>query len=242
MPNPKKPETSDRSADNNEVSGDSNSRIILPTRQDIAETTEADATATEIRKLNPTEQDKLLAFIERRLSQTPAHYSRPNGINFADVRRALEADPSAMWSLFKMEMAGGQPDIISVEEDYFIFADCSLESPEGHLNCVYDREVQRSLTGKKAKQCIGNAVDMAKEAGVNLMDEYTYAVIFQILGMFDQRTYNLLLTQPSDRKANRIIAADRGPTTVRLYHFTANDSGPDPRGGWRGVKRVRKVA
>jgi len=237
---PKKPEITDGLNDTIEKAGSPDAEIIQQTRDTIGNSA-VNLSSTEFPELTPEEQALLLTTIVNRLNQKPAHYSRPNGISITEVKKALEANPHAMWSLAQMEKAGGEPDIIEIEKDYFIFADCSKESPAGHLNCVYDREIQESLTGEKAKNCIGNAVDMARDIGVDLMDELTYAAFFQRLGTFDQHTYNLLLTQADDRKTGRIIVGDRSGSNIRIYHFPTDVSGPDVRGGWRGIKRVRKA-
>ena len=73
---------------------------------------------TESRELNPEQQTQLLSVLERRLSQKPDHYNRPEGIEFAQVKASLEAKPELMYSLAKMEETGGAPDIIAVEKDF----------------------------------------------------------------------------------------------------------------------------
>ena len=105
------------------------------------------------RELSPEEQKKFLIILEKRFSEIPRHYKRPEGVDFPEVKAALQANPRILYSLFQMEMTGGEPDIFAVKPETLIFADFSEESPL-HRRC----------------QTYGWAVREAKEYKVKLMD------------------------------------------------------------------------
>ena len=162
----------------------------------------------------------ILGVLEKRLAQKPDHYTRPEGVTFAEIKAALEKTPALMASLSKMEETGGAPDIIAIEGDTFVFADCSAESPSGRRNLDYDQ-----------------AVSQAAEFGIELMDEATYRRI-QRAGKFDNDTWSWLKTPADIREAGAALVGDRNDVVVDVSRNSAHV--PNDSGGWRGVLRVQK--
>lgn len=186
------------------------------------------------RQLTPNEKTALLSVLERRFEKKPDHYTRVKGINFADVAKALEANPDAMMSVAKMEETGGEPDIVGVDQDgTFLIADCSAESPQGRRNCVYDKEAEKNARGFN-----GNAVDMAKEFGVALWSLEFYRAMQQS-GKFDRNTWSWVETDAETRKSGGALIGYRRDDVVGVHRYDARDR--DVRTGWRGVLRVKKA-
>jgi len=175
----------------------------------------------EKRELTPEHQTLLLPVFEERLAQKPRHYSHPKGINFYDVKKALEANPALMYSLAKMESTGGMPDIIAVEKDAFVFGDCSAESPN-RRDITYDQ-----------------ASEMAKEFGVDIMTEEIYRAM-QELGKFDRETWGWLATTADVRESGKALGGNRhNGGSVNVHRYDAHYH--NPHAGWRGVLRVQKA-
>ncbi len=172
---------------------------------------------------------RFLSILENRFSSKPEHYKRVEGVNFAEVEKSLEADPALIYSLARMEETGGEPDIIAVEDDAFIFADCSSQTPEGRINCVYDKEAEKGTKGLN-----GNAVDMAKESGVELVDRQVHKKM-QEIGKFDSGTWSFLKTPDDIREGGYALygySYDVGTRVIR------DGNSHNIYGGWRGVLRV----
>jgi len=115
------------------------------------------------------------------------------------IEERLRKNPKLIDTLIKMEETGGEPDAIwyFADKDHFIFVDCSKESPEGRRNLCYDKEGQEAAE-KKGEKPQGNAVDMTKEMGIELLDNNIYRSLIT-LGEFDKNTFNWLSTFPGLR-------------------------------------------
>lgn len=196
--------------------------------------TVAQGTAEKKREISLEKKSQLLALLEQRLGSKPDHYQRPKGINFADVQRALEAEPAALWSLWHMQESGGEPDIVSVENDAFLFADCSAESPAGRRNCVFDKEAEESAS----PAFNGNAVDMAAEYGVDIWSSDFYKTM-QKEGKFDSKTWSWHATDAGTRSSGFALYGSRLGVHVRVVRGSA--SVHYERGAWRGLRWVKKA-
>jgi len=176
--------------------------------------------AQETRKLTPEKQAELLSALKARFVKQPGHYKRPEGVNFVEVRKALEANPTLMYSLAQMENTAGAPDIIAVEEDAFVFGDCSAESPN-RRDLTYDQ-----------------AVEMAREFGVDMMAGTTYREM-QKTGKFDLTTWSWLKTPADARDNGHALLGYRSVVVVCVYRRDAGVRSPGF--GWRGVLRVPRI-
>jgi len=190
--------------------------------------------AGQKRELTAEQKEKLLAALQDRLSKNPDHYQRPEAINFADVKRALEANPAALWSLSRMEDTGGAPDIVAIEADAFVFADCSAESPFGRRNCVYDKEAEKFAGGTFD----GNAMDMAEEFGVEIWSPEFYRLM-QASGKFDRNTWSWHKTDAQTRSTGGALRSERVGDRIFGYQHVAHEH--SDYGAWRGLLRVQKV-
>jgi len=195
--------------------------LAKQTRPAVENTLVAGTKAKKARELTP-EQSDLLKTLEYRFSKRPSHYQRPKGIHFEDVKAALEANPTLMGTLLRMERTGGEPDVISVEGDGFIFADCSMKAPSGRKDLTYDQ-----------------AIAMAATFGVELMFEVEYRFL-QRIGSFDTLGSWVWLRTPDNiREDGHALHGYRSGSVTEVGRRGAKHH--DDRGSWRGMLRVPKV-
>jgi hypothetical protein len=160
------------------------------------------------------EQSKeLLSTLEHRFNKNK---HRHKTILWDDVQVKLESNPEKLWSLYQMEFTGGEPDVVGVDKKTkeYIFFDCSAETPKGRRSLCYDKQ---GLDSRKEFKPQNNAVDMAAEMGVELLNEEQYREL-QKLENFDTKTSSWLLTPPEIRKLGGAIFADFRYGTVFVYH------------------------
>lgn len=122
-----------------------------------------------------------------------ANISRHPGLVWSKVQARLEAKPDKLWSLAEMERTGGEPDVVGVKSDRFVFMDCAPESPAGRRSVCYDREGWLSRKEARPKT---TAMDLATEMGIALLTEEEYLAL-QKLGEFDTKTSSWIAT-PAD--------------------------------------------
>ena len=158
---------------------------------------------------------------------------RHEGLQWAEVRRRLEAKTEKLWSLSEMEKTGGEPDVIGYEQKTreFLFVDCSPESPNGRTNVCYDRAALDSRKEHKPKT---SAMDMAAAMGIELLTEDEYRAL-QKLGEFDTKSSSWLKTPAEMRTLGGAIFGDRRFGRVFIYHNGAQSyySGRAFRGSLR---------
>lgn len=162
--------------------------------------------------MKETEQQALLGTLQDRFE---SNMHRHPGIAWAKVRSKLEANVPALQTLQKMEITGGEPDVIgAVNDGRFIFCDCSPESPAGRRSTCYDAEGRLS---RKEPRPETSAVEMAAAMGIDLLTEEQYRALQQ-LGEFDQKTSSWLLTPPDVRALGGALFGDRRYGRVFIYH------------------------
>jgi hypothetical protein len=181
--------------------------------------------------LSSEQRDALLELLKTRFER---NVGRHVGIEWADVRAALEANAGSVWSLSEMERTGGEPDVVGRDDatGRYVFCDCSPESPKGRRSVCYDRE---ALEARKEHRPTDTAIDMAAAMGIELLTEEQYQAL-QELGEFDVKTSSWLLTPPDVRKLGGAIFGDRRFGRVFVYHNGA-DSYYQAR-GFRGSLAV----
>jgi hypothetical protein len=160
--------------------------------------------------------------------------ARHKGIVWDAVAKRLNAEPMELWSLQAMEATGGEPDVVGPAEatDGYIFYDCAPESPAGRRSLCYDRE---ALNARKEAKPQNNALDMAKEMGIELLTEQQYREL-QRYGTFDTKTSSWLQTPTEVRNLGGAIFGDRRYDRVFVYHNGAQSY--YAARGFRGWVRV----
>lgn len=183
--------------------------------------------------LSPIEGEELLRTLKARFEE---NMDRHEGLEWAEIEAKLEAHPEKLASLKAMESTGGEPDVVGYDEKSaeYIFYDCSPETPDGRRTICYDGEAQAERE-KKGISPAGNAVDIAAEMGIELLDEEQYRAL-QELGEFDTKTSSWIKTPADIRERGGAIFADRRFDHVFVYHNTA-PSFYSSR-GFRGSLRV----
>ena len=142
--------------------------------------------------------------------------NRHQGVEWATVQAKLEANAEKLWSLSEMERTGGEPDVVGHDKKtgYYIFFDCSAESPKGRRSVCYDRE---ALESRKEHKPEDSAIDMAAAMGIELLTEEQYREL-QKLGNFDTKTSSWVKTPSGIRKLGGALFCDRRYDTVFVYH------------------------
>jgi hypothetical protein len=183
------------------------------------------------RKLSKEQREELLKTLKTRFEK---HRERHKDIPWENVLTKLEANEDKLWSLYQMEETGGEPDVVSYDQetDMYIFYDCSAESPKGRRSICYDRE---ALEARKANKPESSAMDLATEMGIEILTEEEYREL-QKLGQFDLKTSSWVKTPDNIRKLGGALFCDRRYDTVFTYHNGA-DSYYAAR-GFRGSLRI----
>ena len=184
------------------------------------------------KKFTAEQQAQLLNTLEIRFKK---HTNRHEGIKWASVlAKLIVVNDDKLWSLYQMEITGGEPDVIKVDEltGEYVFYDCSTESPKWRRSYCYDSE---ALESRKEFKPANNVVDAAKEMGISLLTEEAYRSLQQ-LEAFDLKTSSWILTPPAIRKLGGAVFCDRRYNSVFLYHNGA-ESYYAAR-GFRGSLRV----
>lgn len=189
-------------------------------RTDVGRVLETPANP-KTRELSPEQQAELFSALEARFASQPEHYKRLN-VKFTRVREALESNPDA-WSIYKMEITGGEPDVIAEDYDSFLFWDFSKDSPKGRRNCVYDRDAEM-IVRQRGEECNGNAIDMAKEFGADMTPMSVYRMAQQS-GKFDLETKTIADTSDETRKSGesgQMAVVTRDVSGVREFLYPAS--------------------
>lgn len=183
------------------------------------------------KKLTKAQKEELLDILKVRFEEN-GH--RHNAITWDEVYKRLEVKSDKLWSLNEMEISGGEPDVVSVDDKTgeILFYDCSEESPEGRRKVCYDKEGLESRKNYKPEH---NAVDMAAEMGIELLTEQEYRKL-QDIEQVDMKTSSWLKTPSEMRELGGALFGDRRFGRVFIYHNGAQ-SYYGAR-GFRGCLRV----
>jgi hypothetical protein len=179
-----------------------------------------------MKKLSPDHKAELLTTLKERFEENTALHK---GVKWADVEKGL--DDKALATLAEMERTGGEPDVVKLGKD-ICFVDCSPESPKGRRSLCYDKAAWDS---RKEHKPASDAVTMAKEIGIEIIDEDEYREL-QKLGEFDLKTSSWVATPPEVRKLGGAIFCDRRFGRVFTYH-----NGAESYYGARGFRGKLKI-
>ncbi|WP_413670561.1 DUF4256 domain-containing protein [Mucilaginibacter sp. Mucisp86] len=182
-------------------------------------------------KLSPEQQKELTDILKNRFEK---NMNRHKDIEWVNVQAKLEAGAEKLWSLNEMEITGGEPDVVAYDKNTgeYVFYDCVAESPRGRRSVCYDHE---ALEARKEYKPANSAVEMAKDMGIELLNEEQYRELHK-LGKFDTKTSSWIKTPAGIRKLGGAIFADYRYETIFIYHNGA-ESYYAAR-GFRGALRV----
>jgi len=155
----------------------------------------------------------LINTLETRFEKHPQRHPK---LKWEAVLAKLQANPSKLKVLEKMEETGGEPDVVGfdAETGEFLFFDCSPESPAGRRSICYD---QAALDGRKENKPKDSAINMAERMGVEVLTEAQYREL-QALGKFDQKTSSWIITPDRIRDLKGALFADYRYGTIFIYH------------------------
>src|SRR5690348_8860707 len=178
------------------------------------------------KELSAEQREEFLSALEARFLK---NMNRHEGLEWANVKAKLEANPEKLWSLSEMERTGGEPDVVSHDKKtgQYIFFDCSPQSPAGRTSLCYDRE---ALDSRKQHKPKNSAVDMAAAMGVELLTEEQYQELQQ-LGEFDTKSSSWVKTPTAMRKLGGALYYDR-----RYDRVFAGHNGAQSYYGGRGFR------
>ncbi|MCH7415594.1 DUF4256 domain-containing protein [Belliella sp. R4-6] len=182
------------------------------------------------KELSQQESEELFKILKSRFEK---NMHRHEGIDWDQVQKRLEINPEKSWSIYQMELTGGEPDVVGHDEDgIYVFCDCVAETPKGRRSVCYDHE---ALESRKAHKPKNSAMGMAEEMGIELMTEDQYLKLQQY-GKLDTKTSSWLATPSEIRKLGGAIFGDWRFGRVFIYH-----NGADSYYGVRGFRGIVSV-
>jgi hypothetical protein len=169
--------------------------------------------AAETKKLSGKQREELLETLQARFEK---NRSRHKGLDWAQVKTRLEANPAKLSSLHVMETTGGEPDVVRQDSKTgeYIFFDCSAQTPSGRVSLCYD---DAALDARKEHKPKGSAVGMADAMGVELLSEEEYLEL-QKVGEFDTKRSSWIKTPAEIRKLGGALYCDRRYNRVFVGH------------------------
>lgn len=184
-----------------------------------------------MKKLSSEQQEELIQILKIRFEK---NQNRHENIKWEDVQKKLESNPEKLWTLNEMEKTEGEPDVVGYDKktNEYPFFDCSAESPKGRRSLCYDR---KALDSRKENKPANNAIDLANEIGIEILDEEQYREL-QTFGNFDLKTSSWVKTPDEIRNLGGAVFCDKRYNTVFLYH-----NGADSYYAARGFRGVLKV-
>ncbi|MDJ1495555.1 DUF4256 domain-containing protein [Cytophagaceae bacterium DM2B3-1] len=183
------------------------------------------------KELLAEEAEQLLKTLKTRFEK---NMDRHKGLEWVKVQEKLEANPDKLWSLDKMELTGGEPDVVGYDKNTgeYIFYDCSPETPKGRRSICYDRA---ALESRKEHKPADSAMDVAESMGIEMLTEEEYRELHR-LGKFDAKTSSWVKTPDDIRELGGALYCDYRYGKVFVYHNGA-ESYYAAR-GFRGSLRV----
>lgn len=125
--------------------------------------------------------DGLLLILRLRLDR--ADKKLRDAIDFDEVEKSLRANPEKLFALKMLERTGGEPQLVGIKGDEFIFEDRSPKSPIGRRDLNFEQAAAR-----------------AEDFGVDMQSPDAYKAM-QKTGQFDQITTSWLATDEKTRAA-----------------------------------------
>lgn len=186
---------------------------------------------TNKKEISREQKENLLATLQSRFEKNMQRHAT---LEWDKVQARLEASPGKLWSLNEMEISGGEPDVVGLDQatGEYTFYDCSAQTPAGRRNVCYDRA---ALEARKKFKPANSALDMADEMGIEILSEEQYRQL-QKLGKFDLTTSSWVRTPEAIRKHGGAIFCDRRYDHVFVYH-----NGADSYYGVRGFRGSLRV-
>jgi hypothetical protein len=189
------------------------------------------ASKVQEKQLSPEQVEaKWLGELKTRFDALPQLHK---GLQWADVEKALKADPESMAKLQALDAKGHAMNVFGEEKGEFVFAsgwDNYEKVSAEHKNITYDLEGE--LAEKQGYKPNGNAVDIVTAMGVDLADPNFHE---QLRKAIEVNGWAWLKTDAATRKTGRAFDGD-------LYGFYKyNASNHIASGSFRAALRVKKA-
>jgi hypothetical protein len=163
--------------------------------------------------LSAKQTQDLLLVLKNRFEK---NLHRHKGLAWQPIQEKLNQQPEKLVSLLAMEETGGEPDVLDFDKktNQFLFCDFAKESPTGRRSYCYDKA---ALDARKLNKPANNALQVAAEMGITLLNENEYKELQQI-EVVDTKTSSWLLTPESIRKLGGALFGDYRYGQVFIYH------------------------
>ncbi len=186
---------------------------------------------TENKKLTPERQTELINILKSRFEKNMNRHARAE---WSIIEAKLKANIEKLWSINEMEITGGDPDVIVIDEkmEEYLFFDCSEESPIGRRSYCYDKDAWEKRKEAKPEN---NVVDVASAMGISLLTETEYREL-QKYGNFDLKTSSWIKAPEDIRKLGGALFCERRYNCVFVFHNGAQSY--YAARGFRGLAKV----
>jgi hypothetical protein len=175
--------------------------------------------------LVPEQKDSLLQTLQSRFESTPQLHE---GVSWDRVKKALESNPTKLWSIQRLEETGGEPNVYFADEKGFSIGDCADASPDKRRGLKYGRKEEDSSTEI-------TVLEMAKMFGVELMSEEQWRLL-QTKTETDTKSWSWIKTPPEVLARGKALYAVRGiPDRDSISVFEDNIDDHYKDRGWRGT-------
>lgn len=158
---------------------------------------------------------ELFEILEKRFAKFP---ERHVGLMWESIEQALRKSSKQLKVLLEMERTGGEPDVVGVKEEGYLFYECSAETPKGRRSYCYD---EKARLARKKFPPANSAQAFAKEKGFTLLTESEYAYL-QTIGDFDLKTSSWLATPEDVRALGGALFGDKRYGRTFTYHNGAD--------------------
>lgn len=163
--------------------------------------------------LNKVEKNEFLIKLEERFIKNKNWHK---DLVWAEVLKKINDNPTKLWSLYQMEITGGEPDILDydLKNKSISYVDSSLESPSGRRSLCYDND---ALVARKANKPLDSAQNFAQNIGISLLTEEQYRKYHRIV-LFDKKTSSWIHTPNEIRELGGSLFCDFRFGKVFTYH------------------------
>lgn len=163
--------------------------------------------SSETNQLQPNE---ILSILEKRFQD---HTNRHPKIEWSEIEKSLNSNPKLLEVVTKMELTGGEPDVISLGDNLY-FVDCSKESPKDRRSLCFDQDAWEKRKQHKPSSTVEAE---AAEIGIGLLTETDY-LEWQKFGPFDEKTSSWIETPKELRKLGGALFGDYRFGRTFIYH------------------------
>lgn len=154
---------------------------------------------------------KQLAVLKLRFEENP---HRHPDIKWIDVENRLNENPDKLQILENIESTGGQPDVVGIVDDEFVFFDCAKECNTNRKSICYDEDAWNSRKSNKPQSSVEKEV---KKLGSILLNEEDYFYL-QSIEDVDLKSSCWLDTPPEIREKKGAIFGDKRFGRAFIYH------------------------